>query len=199
MGQGALGQSGLHLFHTLGASSPRCSAVSCTMVGTSNSASEASLRSIAAKWFDQRMLGSHFIRHIDGNVENNHVNNLQFVNLETALQHVDDWEVDWSMELSDAEELLVMDKANHSRLLSLFAAKVLVILTDSSGLTFSTPPLLCPRNVNHKPTPFLSSSQSKTSRSSLCPQTASFLVKKGMGSCTRAPSVALSPPPPSSP
>lgn len=97
------------------------------MVGTSNSAAEASLRSIAAKWIDQRMLGSHFIRHIDGNVGNNHVNNLQFVDLETALQHVNDWQVDWSMELSDAEELLVMDRVNHSRLLELFAAKVLEI------------------------------------------------------------------------
>ena len=59
--------------------------------------------SIMKKWNDQ---GS-FIRFLDGNPTNVALTNLECVSIEEAMKHVDDWKVDWDMNLTDKEIALV--------------------------------------------------------------------------------------------
>jgi hypothetical protein len=63
-------------------------------------------KSIMDKWNKQGM----FIRHIDGNTLNNSFNNLVCVSLSDALAHIDDWKVDWCMDLTKKELHLVYNK-----------------------------------------------------------------------------------------
>jgi len=44
--------------------------------------------------------GFSFFRFIDGNIQNPHFDNLTLVPFEEALRHVDDWAVDWDLELT---------------------------------------------------------------------------------------------------
>jgi hypothetical protein len=55
--------------------------------------------SILAKW---RAQGS-FVRFIDGNIQNCAAANLEWVPLQQALLHFDEWKVDWDMELTSEE------------------------------------------------------------------------------------------------
>lgn len=52
-----------------------------------------------------------FVRWIDGNASNNVVTNLAWVTLQDAMEHVDDWKVDWDMHLTKRERALVMTAA----------------------------------------------------------------------------------------
>jgi hypothetical protein len=61
--------------------------------------------SILNKWKAQRT----FIRFMDGNIHNLMVSNLQYVGLLDALGHIDDWKVDWDLELTPEEIALVRD------------------------------------------------------------------------------------------
>ena len=71
---------------------------------TSNEKIERSLtNSILNKW----NANCGFVRHIDGNTENNSVSNLQWVTLPQAMEHVDDWTVDWTIGLTAEEISLV--------------------------------------------------------------------------------------------
>lgn len=66
-------------------------------------AATAATQSILSKWREQ----GEFIRFVDGNARNAAVSNMQFVTLRDAMRHVDDWKVDWDMELTQAECALV--------------------------------------------------------------------------------------------
>jgi hypothetical protein len=59
--------------------------------------------SILNKWKAQRT----FIRFVDGNTKNCAVSNLHYVLLPDALDHIDNWKVDWDMELTEEEIALV--------------------------------------------------------------------------------------------
>ena len=59
--------------------------------------------SIMSKWRAQ----GHFIRFIDGNVANCSVRNLCYVSLKDAMEHIDEWKVDWDMNLTADEVALV--------------------------------------------------------------------------------------------
>jgi hypothetical protein len=62
--------------------------------------------SIIHKWENH---GAPFIRHIDGNKGNDAAANLQIVPLPLALEHVDDWAVDWDLFLTKEEIAKVRD------------------------------------------------------------------------------------------
>lgn len=62
---------------------------------------------ILRKW---RAQGT-FLRFLDGNVQNAAVTNMQYVTLGDAMAHVDDWVVDWDMDLTKAERLQVLNPA----------------------------------------------------------------------------------------
>ena len=64
------------------------------------------INSIIMKW---RTQGS-FIRFIDGDKRNCTVSNLCYVSLEDAMNHIDDWVVDWDAELTRNEIRLVKTK-----------------------------------------------------------------------------------------
>jgi len=66
----------------------------------------------------------HFVRFIDGDEENCAAANLSYVELSDALQHVQDWSVDWSFYLTEAERAFVVSPANHDGLLAAFDAKL---------------------------------------------------------------------------
>ena len=59
--------------------------------------------SILSKWRAQ----GFFIRFLDCNTHNCAASNLHFVSLKNAMDHIDDWKVDWDMELSPEEIALV--------------------------------------------------------------------------------------------
>jgi hypothetical protein len=60
--------------------------------------------SILRKWREQRQ----FIRFLDGDVTNSAVSNLEFVSLRDALDHLEEWKVDWDMDLTAEERALVL-------------------------------------------------------------------------------------------
>ena len=63
-------------------------------------------QSIIAKWKrqgDQR----GFIRFLDNNTGNCAVSNLEYVQLNDAMDHVHEWVVDWDIELTKEEIMLV--------------------------------------------------------------------------------------------
>ena len=55
------------------------------------------------KWREQGC----FVRFIDGDTLNCAIANLEYVSLKEAMQHIDDWKVDWDMNLSASEIELV--------------------------------------------------------------------------------------------
>tara|TARA_B110000858_G_C17769145_1_gene458657 strand:+ start:1348 stop:1584 length:237 start_codon:yes stop_codon:yes gene_type:complete len=59
--------------------------------------------SIIHKWKEQ----GQFIRFIDGDTRNCSVANLEFVSIKDAMSHIDDWKVDWDMNLTKKEIKLV--------------------------------------------------------------------------------------------
>ena len=61
--------------------------------------------SILRKWRKQKS----FIRFLDGDTRNCRVDNLAYVSLEDAMNHIEAWRVDWDMNLSRAEVALVFD------------------------------------------------------------------------------------------
>jgi len=62
-------------------------------------------KSILYKWNTWQQ-GS-FIRIIDGNPMNVSCTNLMYVSHQAAMEHIDDWKVDWDMNLTDEEIALV--------------------------------------------------------------------------------------------
>ena len=60
-------------------------------------------QSILSKW---RVQGT-FIRHKDRDTSNYSLNNLCFVSLRDALDNIDTWTVDWTMNLTPQEIMLV--------------------------------------------------------------------------------------------
>lgn len=48
-----------------------------------------------------------FIKFVDGNTQNCSIANLERVDLLVALEHIDEWKVDWDSGLSKKEEALV--------------------------------------------------------------------------------------------
>lgn len=67
-------------------------------------------RRILIKWRRQIMENGGFLKHINGNVLDNHIPNLCLVRLDDALHNIDDWTVDWSARLSDKQTDLVMEE-----------------------------------------------------------------------------------------
>tara|TARA_B100001093_G_scaffold501244_1_gene552647 strand:+ start:2594 stop:2842 length:249 start_codon:yes stop_codon:yes gene_type:complete len=59
---------------------------------------------IGRKWasFTQNTNGN-FLRHIDGNLNNSNIENLQEVSAIDAMHNINDWVVDWTLPLSPAE------------------------------------------------------------------------------------------------
>ena len=60
--------------------------------------------SIIKKWKKQ----GGFIRFFDGNIQNCAVRNLGGVSMKDAMDHVEDWAVDWDVHLTPRERALVM-------------------------------------------------------------------------------------------
>lgn len=63
-------------------------------------------KSIIRKWRHQKT----FIRFLNGDIHDCRVCNLQYVSLRDALNHIHDWAVDWDMDLTEEERLLVLDE-----------------------------------------------------------------------------------------
>ena len=57
-----------------------------------------------------------FIRFMDGNVQNSHVDNLVFVGLEQCMKNISTWTADWDMDLTEEEVALVRDPAWRAKL-----------------------------------------------------------------------------------
>ena len=74
---------------------------------------------IVDKWAEQ----GAFIHFVDGNVQNCGVDNLNFVDLEWALERAHVAKVDWDMELTDAERAFVLDDEKRPLLLSAYTFK----------------------------------------------------------------------------
>ena len=74
---------------------------------------------IVDKWAEQ----GAFIHFVDGNVQNCGVDNLNFVDLEWALERAHVAKVDWDMELTDAERAFVLDDEKRPLLLSAYKFK----------------------------------------------------------------------------
>ena len=62
--------------------------------------------SILRKWQNQ---GYSFIRFRDANPSNCSVSNLMLVSLQQAMEHIEDWVVDWDMNLTPEEIAVVCD------------------------------------------------------------------------------------------
>jgi hypothetical protein len=69
--------------------------------------SEAMTNSILNVW---RAQGT-FIRFVDGSTLNFNISNLEYVSLKEAMLHVDDWKVDWDMNLCPAQIAVVHNPA----------------------------------------------------------------------------------------
>jgi len=63
--------------------------------------------SIIKKWQKQ----GTFIRFLDGNSLNCNLNNLKYVSIDDAMDHIDSWKVDWDMDLTKKEIKTVRDPA----------------------------------------------------------------------------------------
>lgn len=63
--------------------------------------------SIMRKWAEQ----GRFIRWLGGNCRNNCITNLQEVSPMDAMDHIDDWKVDWDIYLTPKEIALVRTKS----------------------------------------------------------------------------------------
>jgi hypothetical protein len=61
--------------------------------------------SILSKWQNQ----DRFIRILDGNTNNCSIYNLCQVSLDDAMDHIDEWKVNWDMDLTRREIALVKD------------------------------------------------------------------------------------------
>ena len=61
-------------------------------------------QSIMQKWSEQ----NGFVRFLDGDIRNCPPENLKWVTLKDAMEHVHDWVVDWDMNLSEEERKLVL-------------------------------------------------------------------------------------------
>jgi len=66
----------------------------------------------------------HFVRFIDGDVDNATASNLCYVELGEAVQHAQDWVVDWSLGLTAAEREVVLDGENLPLLVAAYGAKL---------------------------------------------------------------------------
>lgn len=62
-------------------------------------------KSILRKWKQQ----GTFIRFINGNKQDCRLSNLQYVSLQDAMEHIHDWVVDWDMNLTHREKMVVLD------------------------------------------------------------------------------------------
>jgi len=60
---------------------------------------------ILEKWRAQQQ----FIRFIDGNTNNNTLQNLEWITIKEAMQHFDDWVFDWDMDLTKKEKKMVLN------------------------------------------------------------------------------------------
>ena len=69
--------------------------------------SEAMTNSILNVW---RAQGT-FIRFVDGSTLNFNISNLEYVSLKEAMLHVEDWKVDWDMNLCPAQIAVVRNPA----------------------------------------------------------------------------------------
>ena len=59
---------------------------------------------ILRKWRNQ----GGFIRFLNGNKQDCRLSNLQQVSLQEAMEHIEDWVVDWDMDLTNQEKMLVL-------------------------------------------------------------------------------------------
>jgi hypothetical protein len=59
---------------------------------------------ILKKWLDR---GNYFIRHIDGNIQNNRVDNLMWVSVKDGLENFEEWKFDWGDTLTKTEKRIV--------------------------------------------------------------------------------------------
>jgi hypothetical protein len=82
-------------------------------------------RSIINKWLSQskrpflgRMIPSGFIRFLNGIKTDCHAANLQFVSLRDAMMYIDEWTVDWDIQLTSKEIDLVKDPTWRATLIS---------------------------------------------------------------------------------
>lgn len=58
---------------------------------------------IMRKWREQ----GGFIRFLDGDTGNCAIHNLMWVSIKDAIEHIEDWKVDWDMNLTEKEAALV--------------------------------------------------------------------------------------------
>jgi hypothetical protein len=68
--------------------------------------------SIVRKWKEQGC----FVQWIDGDRSNNALSNLRWMSLQGALEHIDDWQCDWDIHLTEKEIALVKSEAWRSEL-----------------------------------------------------------------------------------
>ena len=61
--------------------------------------------SIIRKWRNKGV----FIRFVDGNPNNRSDSNLMLVSLQEAMEHIEDWYVDWDLDLTPEEIAVVCD------------------------------------------------------------------------------------------
>lgn len=59
---------------------------------------------ILKKWSDR---DNFFVRHIDGNIQNNRIENLKWVSLKDTIDNFEEWKVDWCDKLTKTEERIV--------------------------------------------------------------------------------------------
>lgn len=71
---------------------------------------DEAVRSIVRTWREQmRSQPIGFIRFVDRNPGNCAATNLQVVSLEDALDHANEWKVDWDMDITSSEAAIVRD------------------------------------------------------------------------------------------
>jgi hypothetical protein len=72
--------------------------------GSKKTQIETPTNAIIRKWNKQ----GGFVHFKDGNKLNCQVNNLEWVSLKDAMDHITDWVVDWDMNLTESERNLVL-------------------------------------------------------------------------------------------
>jgi hypothetical protein len=57
----------------------------------------------------QNPMHPNYIRHVNGDTLDNRVENLQYVKLRDAFNHINDWKVDWVCDVTDEERAFLVD------------------------------------------------------------------------------------------
>ena len=74
---------------------------------------EKMIKKIRTKWHNQTQENQgYFIRFIDGNPFNIHINNLEQVHPYDAFKNID-WKVDWDMDLTKKEKHFVINNSDN--------------------------------------------------------------------------------------